>query len=149
MGTAGLALLTGGIIGAGFHLFLYEWNREARREAKWAIAIGFCASAVLALLGAVLCLYDITSQGIAIPRFQVEAPYALALGLFFVIAVWFWFRRGIFNKVAALACVYVLFVFFNIIPDPSQSETPWPLLVLVGLIGLRWLSGLQDGTNES
>lgn len=142
MGTAGLVLLAGGGVSIVVHLVLYTWDRESHREIRWLIAIGAFASVALALLGLVLCLYDIATQGIALPRFQVEAPYVMTFGLFFVIAGWFWMRRGIFNKIAAVLLLYALLVASGIAPDPSRSAHPWLAFVLAGLIGLRWLSCL-------
>lgn len=142
MGTAGLAIFVGGGVGVIVHSFLYEWNREASRELRWLIAIGLTASATLTLLGAALCAYIVVTQGIALPQSQLSlamAPYTVGVISMVLLAVFFWMRRGLFNKVVALTCVYVLLVLSGIAPNPSQSDHPWPVLALVGLIGLRWL----------
>lgn len=140
MGTVGLALFAVGGVGVIIHLFLYEWNREASKEAKWLIAIGFTASTVLTLIGATLCAYTVGVQGVTLPEVSVSVtPYTMTLSLFALLAIWFWVRRGLFNKVVALTCVYALLVLSGVVPNPSQSDHPWPVLALVGLIGLRWL----------
>lgn len=140
MGTVGLALFAVGGVGVIVHLFLYEWNREASREAKWLITIGCIASTVLTLIGATLCAYTVGAHGVTLPEVSVNVtPYTVALALFALLAIWFWVRRGFFNKVVALTCVYALLVLLGIVPNPSQSDHPWPALALVGLIGLRWL----------
>lgn len=140
MGTVGLALFSVGGVGIIVHLFLYEWNREASREAKWLITIGCIASTVLTLIGATLCAYTIGVQGVTLPEVSVNVtPYTVALALFALLAVWFWVRRGLFSKVVALTCVYTLLVFVNIVPNPAEGDHPWPAVALVGLIGLRWL----------
>ena len=140
MGTVGLALFAVGGVGVIIHLFLYEWNREASKEAKWLIAIGFPASTVLTLIGATLCAYTVGVQGVTLPEVSVSVtPYTMTLSLFALLAIWFWVRRGLFNKVVALTCVYALLVLSGVVPNPSQSDHPWPVLALVGLIGLRWL----------
>lgn len=140
MGTVGLALFAVGGVGVIIHLFLYEWNREASKEAKWLIAIGFTASTVLTLIGATLCAYTVGVQGVTLPEVSVSVtPYTMTLSLFALLAIWFWVRRGLFDKVVALTCVYALLVLSGVVPNPSQSDHPWPVLALVGLIGLRWL----------
>ncbi len=142
MGTVGLALFAVGGVGVIIHLFLYEWNREASKETKWLIAIGLTASATLTLLGATLCAYIVVTQGIALPQSQLSlamTPYTVGVISMVLLAVFFWMRRGLFNKVAALTCVYVLLILSGIAPNPAQSDHPWPVLALVGLIGLRWL----------
>ena len=140
MGTVGLALFAVGGVGVIIHLFLYEWNREASKEAKWLIAIGFTASTVLTLIGATLCAYTVGVQGVTLPEVSVSVtPYTMTLSLFALLAIWFWVRRGLFNKVVALTCVYALLILSGIAPNPAQSDHPWPVLALVGLIGLRWL----------
>lgn len=142
MGTAGLAIFVGGGVGVIVHLFLYEWNRDASRETKWLIAIGLTASAALTLLGAMLCAYIVVTQGVALPQSQMSVdvtPYTVGVISTVLLTVFFWMRRGLFNKVAALTCVYALLVLSGVVPNPSQSDHPWPVLALVGLIGLRWL----------
>ncbi len=142
MGTAGLVIFFIGGVGVIFHLFLYEWNREASREAKWLIAIGLTASATLLLLGAALCAYFAVTQGVTVPQAQLSlevTPYTVGVTSMVLLTVFFWARRGLFNKVVALTCVYVLLILSGIAPNPAQSDHPWPVLALVGLIGLRWL----------
>lgn len=143
MAITGLTFFFVGGVGVIAHLFLYEWNREAGREAKWLIAIGCIASAVLTLTGATLCAHTMYADGVTLPEVSMSVtPYTVVLALFGLLAVWFWMQRGLFGKVAALACVYVLLVFFNIVPNPSGVDRPWPLWVMVGLIGIRGLASL-------
>lgn len=145
MGTAGLAIFVGGGVGVIVHLFLCEWNREASREAKWLISIGLTASATLTLLGAMLCAYLVVTQGVAAPHAQMSVevtPCGVGVTLMVALTVFFWVRRGLFNKIVALTCVYVLFVLLGVVPNPSQSDHPWPIMVLVGLISLRGLTSL-------
>lgn len=145
MGTAGLVIFAVGGAGVIVHLFLYEWNREASKETKWLIAIGLTASATLTLLGAALCAYIVVTQGIALPQSKLSlamTPYTVGVISMVLLAVFFWMRRGLFNKVVALTCVYVLLVLSGVVPNPSQSDHPWPIMVLVGLISLRGLTSL-------